>query len=584
VRGWFAFWFVFWFFACALGACGHDGTVVSPTPEEHAHDVVGFHGDRGKLGWVPKAPALARDRVRQGMTKIWESPRLGEVTLVDGTVRAPHLYASPLYVGALDYETPLRRGTTSTVLAATSNGSVFAIDAATEGRVGTVIWQTQLALPEAIPKLDGGVALGILGTPILDLSATPPTLYVAAHESQRGWRVFALDARSGDVRPGWPVAIDDAALASSNTNGPARFQASVEMSQRGALVLSPAGDRLYVTFGSYAFASVGWIVAVDTRAPRIASSFSSAPDLVAHSHGGVWGAGGPAVTEDGHVLVATGNAPPGTGNSPRAWGNSLLELSAELRLERAYTPFNYCKLDENNIDLAGSAPLLLPSGTHVVIGGKQGNVYLVERARMRSGDRRPPCSNDPATDGSQHPPEVQPQFGARGPLNVFGPYTDDFGQVDYAKMRSRPAFFADAAGSWVFVSGSTKAAPDSVVNVPPSIARLRVAMEGGAPAYLAIDRTNPNVAFVNPGSPVVTSDGAKEAVVWVVDENAPRSASLLDPRTPGPVLYAFDGETLDLLWRSADGELGVGGKYVTVAVGGGAVIVGTDRIQAFAPR
>jgi outer membrane protein assembly factor BamB len=571
--------------ALVVAACGYDGTVVLPTVAVASHDVIGFHGDRKKLGWASNQPELHRERVRGGMTKLWESAPLGEVTLGDGSVRAPHLYASPLYAAALDFETPLRRGTTQVVLAATSNGFVYAIDANAKGLAGTLLWRTQLTYPVAIPKLDGGVALGVLSTPILDMTASPPTLYVAAHEARHGWRVFALDARNGEVRPGWPVDIDDAALAPSNTNGPARFQADVEMSQRGALLLSPAGDRLYVSFGSFAFASVGWIVSIDTRAARIASSFSSAPDLVIHSHGGMWGAGGPTVTDDGHVIVATGNAPPGTADAPHAWGNSLLELSADLRLERAYTPFNYCKLDENNIDLAGSAPLLFPGGTHVIIGGKQGNVYLVDRARMRSGDRRAPCSTDPATDRSQHPPEVQPQFGARGPLNVFGPYTDDFGQIDYAKMRSRPAFFADAAGSsWVYVSGSTKTAADSIVNVPPSMARLRVAMEGAAPSYLAVDAINPSVAFVNPGSPVVTSDGPNEPVVWVVDENAPRSASLLDPTTPGPVLYAFDGVTLELLWRSADGELAVGGKYVTAAVGAGVVIVGTDRIQAFAPR
>jgi outer membrane protein assembly factor BamB len=564
-------------FAFALAACGYEGTAVSPS-----HDVIGFHGDGQKLGWVSNQPALGRGRVRAGMRKLWESPPLAAVTLRDGSVRAPHLYASPLYVRALDVETPFRHETTSVVLAATSNGFVYAIDAAKEA--GTLLWTAQLTQPEAIPKLDGGVALGVLSTPILDTTASPPTLYVAAHDAGRGWRVFGLDARSGVVRPGWPVDIDDAALAASNTNGPARFQTGVEMSQRGALALSPAGDRLYVSFGSFAFASVGWVAAIDTRTPRIASSFSSAPDLAFHSHGGIWGAGGPAITGDGHVIVATGNAPPGTADALHAWGNSLLELSADLRLERAYTPFNYCKLDENNIDLAGSAPLLVPGGTHVIIGGKQGNVYLVERAAMRSGERRAPCSNDPATDRSLHPPEVQPQFGARGPLNVFGPYTDDFGQIDYAKMRSRPALFTDARGSWVFVSGSTKTAPDSILNVPPSIARLRVATEGGAPAYLAIDRVNPSVAFVNPGSPVVTSDGAREPVVWVVDENAPRTASLLDRTTSGPVLYAFDGETLELLWRSSDGELAVGGKYVTVAVGDGAVIVGTDRVQAFVPR
>lgn len=234
----------------ALAACGYDGTVVWPTAAGAPHDVIGFHGDQKKLGWSSNQPALSSQRVRAGMIKKWESPLLDPVTLADGSVRTPHLYASPLYVGALDVVTPLRHATTSVVLAATSNGFVYAVDASAAGPAGTILWRTQLTSPEPMPKLDGGVALGVLSTPILDQSATPPTLYVASHEGQRGWRVFALDARSGAVLAGWPVAIDDAALAPSNTNGPARFQANVEMSQRSALALSPAGDRVYVTFGS----------------------------------------------------------------------------------------------------------------------------------------------------------------------------------------------------------------------------------------------------------------------------------------------------------------------------------------------
>ena len=159
--------------ALVVAACSYDGTVVLPTAAGPSHDVIGFHGDRKKLGWSSNQPDLHRARVRAGMVKLWESPPLGEVTLPDGSVRAPHLYASPLYVSALDFETPLRRGTTQVVLAATSNGFVYAIDANAKGLAGTILWHTQLTYPEAIPKLDGGVALGVLSTPILDRTASP---------------------------------------------------------------------------------------------------------------------------------------------------------------------------------------------------------------------------------------------------------------------------------------------------------------------------------------------------------------------------------------------------------------------------
>ena len=58
-------------------------------------------------------------------------------------------------------------------------------------------------------------------------------------------------------------------------------------------------------------------------------------------------------------------------------------------------------------------------------------------------DRRPPCSTDSATDASLLAPEPQPHFGKRGPLNVFGPYSDTYGAMDLARGRSVPAIFRD---------------------------------------------------------------------------------------------------------------------------------------------
>jgi hypothetical protein len=174
----------------------------------------------------------------------------------------------------------------------------------------------------------------------------------------------------------------------------------------------------------------------------------------------------------------------------------------------------------------------------------------------------------------------------RGPLSVTGPYSDKVGdnEDDTAKMRSTPAFFADAAGNaYLYVSGPSKAADDTT-SVPPSLVRLRVVLAAGQPAYLSVDAAAGGVTFLNPGSPVVSSNASTGAVVWVVDENGPRSALLNGPDAPHPVLAAFDAATLAQLYRSTAADLEVGGKYVTPVVAHGAVFVGTDRIQAFGPR
>jgi outer membrane protein assembly factor BamB len=104
------------------------------------------------------------------------------------------------------------------------------------------------------------------------------------------------------------------------------------------------------------------------------------------------------------------------------------------------------------------------------------------------------------------------------------------------------------------------------------------------PAYLAIDLTEATLTFVNPGSPVVTSNGPDGAILWMTDENAPRVASLTDPAAPHPVLYAVDATTMTPLWRSPPDELKVGGKYSSPTVVHGTVFVATDRLQAYGLR
>src|SRR5262249_49818445 len=138
-----------------------------------------------------------------------------------------------------------------------SNGWVYAVNACDPGvgdafvPAGTILWRARLAAPDVALGLDGGVPVGVLGTPIIDREFSSPRIYVASASASAGWQVFALDLGDGVVLLGWSVTIDDAVLAPVNRNGPARFQAAATMSQRGALNLSLDGGTLYVPFASY---------------------------------------------------------------------------------------------------------------------------------------------------------------------------------------------------------------------------------------------------------------------------------------------------------------------------------------------
>lgn len=559
-----------------------------------AIEVTNYHGGADKLGQQPREVELTPDAVgRAGLGVAWTSAAFHDAT-IGGVTYEPHVYASPLYVDGLHITDGIYLDSDlSVVLAATSNGWVYAINASDSSgdcgvTAGETLWSRQISQPAPLEKLDGGMPMGVLGTPVLDLQADPPRLYVAALDRDAGWQVHALDAGSGEPIEGWPVDLRASVIEDRNTNGPARFWSADTMSQRGALSLSPEGDTVYVPFGTFWGEGVGWLVAVDTVQPAVSASFSAAPWEQDRSNGGMWGSAGPTVADDGQVWVTTGNGPPESGPAPDSWASSLLQLTGDLDLQRVYTPANYCVLDEANLDLGASQPLLLPdqpgATPHLVaFGGKQGTVYLVDRDGMaRAGYSRPQCHRDMQGDRSLHPADKQPHWDYPGPLHVFGPYSDEYGQIDHAKMRTKLAYHQDLAGHpWLFATGSSKASESSTVSVPPSLAKLRLQLDHDAPAYLAIETLEQTITFANPGPPVVSSHAGHDAVVWVLDANAPRTASLVDPATPGPVLYAFSAEDLTPLWRSPDGVLARAGKYATPVVAHGRVLVGTDRIVAF---
>lgn len=550
-----------------------------------------FHGNSARTGWYADASALRPEHLgANNFGILWESDPLDAV---DG--HSPRLYASPLYIDAVTLtKGPLRGQTFDLVIAASSNGYVYAINAKRNGDIapGRILWRKRLDAPCYLkPAPLDGVPTGVLSTPVADVQRG--RLYVTHCEAKLGWQAYALDLASGELVDGWPVRLDEATFNTINANAgetllppTRRFDFRV---QRGALNLSPDGSQLYVVFGE---TETGWIAAVDTRHPHVSSAFAA----VAMPHrgsGGIWGAGGPAVDSAGNVFVVTGSGFDGYRDLDHDWTQSLLKLAPPseaqgFALRGTYTPFNYCVTAKMDIDLgSGGAALLSPAEDGrvplMVVGGKQGNVYLLDRDHLPGKlDRRQPCTDDASKDGSLLPPNTQPQFGRRGPLNVFGPYSEEDASMDVARSRSVPATFRDQHGvDYVYVTGNNKAAAGSPVSVPPSLVRLKVERPSRGNPYLRVDGRAEALVMANPGSPVVTSDASGHPVVWVLDENAPRSSPLSGANAPRPVLYAVDGLSMKVLWQSFPGELFTSGKYNEPTYGGGQIIVGTDRVQAF---
>ncbi len=564
-----------------------------------------FHCDRQRTGWNPNETVLTPAAVAGGaFGKLWQTTL--DTVRIGSTDYDPHLYASPLYVDDLlvsdggSYD-GLHFGA---VIAATVNGYVYAINAfgANGVAAGTILWKTFLGMPSRMIQ-DGGPPIGVLGTPVVDLDATPPTVYVASDTAPpsfptRSWRVFGLDLGSGNMLPGWPLELNDDTLSPIDENGPARFQSAATMSQRGGLNLSWDRAVLYVPFGSYSDGGAGWMVAVDTGIvsgiPQLLSAFSGAPWTNPSANGGMWASGGAGVDLNGNVYAVTGNSP--AGPSPRTWGESVLVWTRDLplRLVGTYTPWNHCQLDNSDIDLCGSGVVILPdldpattsTPRLISLGGKQGNGYLVDRDNMQGSlEQRPLCSSSSLTDGSLWDPNAPRPYldNNPGPLNIFGPYSEIHAQGDQAKARSTPSYFLASDGtSYLFFTGSTKQSDGSSVAIPPSLARVQVVTAPDQAAFLQIDAYENALVVKSPGTPMVTSNGSSDPIIWVLEPNVYRSASLVGSSVH-PQLHAVDGTRMQVLFSSDpnDPDMKQGGKYNHPVVARGVVFTGTDRITAW---
>lgn len=573
-------------FGVALAALS--ATTSAQDPISTRHDKLTFHQDAARSGWNADERVLTPAAVRSGrFGPLWQSEQLDSAGKV-----APRLFATPLYLEGVELSPGKRL---AVVYAVTTTGFAYAVNAS-PGRPapGTILWRSQLTEQ---PCAEG--TSGNLSTPVIDRASN--RIYVTSCTEPSGWRLHALDLRSGAELAGWPLLLTAATLdrPGLNRNGSNRYSDDPLNLQRGALTLSADGQRLYLTIGRD---SSGWLVVVDTAHAAVASTFSTV-SRVEEDQGGLWASAGVAVDPEGRLYVASGSkfiakARKGIAgifpDSAHHWSQSVLQFRDDrgqgLTLTGTYTPFNYCTAGSNDIDLGSSGTTIidLPAGTSesprlLAVGGKQGNFYLLDRDRLPGSlEKRHPCTTEPDRDQSLLAPTPQPHLGLRGPINLFGPYSDYVSMLDQAKSRSTPAYWRDASGTThVFATGSTKTGRDFSTSVPPGLARIRLVTEAGRPAWPELAQQDETQIFHNPGSPVVSSNGGRDGIVWVLDTGGPRTAPLYGPDAPKAVLFAFDAGSLKLLWKSAPGQLATTGKYNEATVVDGLVLVGTDRVQAF---
>jgi autotransporter-associated beta strand protein len=609
-----------------------DRCLLSMTPAGTPNTLT-FHGDAMRTGFDQNETVLTPTNVSANFGQVWQSP------VLDG-----HLYASPLYMDGVSITTG-GNGTNHTgdgvvagsgktlgvVFAATGGGTVYAIKAFdTNGpsgvAAGTILWKTFLGVPSA--GIDGN-SIGVLGTPVIDAKAN--RIYVVASvtdyllpsgDTNHGkaiFEVFALSLSNGALIPGFPLAITQPILQAINQNNVGGTASEVlfggagsgQADERGALNLSADGSTLYIPFASYGSSNGGWLVTVATgvtngvsngQTPALVSAYSTTSSIAQNANGGIWGGGGPAIDSSGNVFVSTGDSPGGTKQAPGQFGNSVLEFvpGQTLALTGLYSPWNYQTQDTIDTDLGGAAPVIIqmPSGSSattelLATGGKQGNAYLVDAGNHLNNPGATPASLTmrpavvpPNQDPSLYDPTATRSYFSppqAGPLNVFGPYSEQYGMVNYGRSRTTPATFIGPDGSYYVVwTGSQKVTASSTVPTAPGIVVTKIVATPGQNAFLQIATQNTQTLSL-PGASIITANGTSNPIVWVVDAGVQRSDSLTTGNfsNGAPTLYAYDALTMQPLWSSPYQQLDMGGKYNTLAVARGVAFVGTDRIQAF---
>lgn len=263
------------------------------------------------------------------------------------------------------------------IFVATERNHVLAFD----GKTGATVWDRSLG-PEAVRAANvcSPGPHGVHGTPIIDGAAR--VLYVDAYSMAAAGSnkhfVFALDADSGQVRPGWPVDVDAKARA-----GTLAFD-STSQNQHGALAL--LGGKVFVPYGGFGGdcgVYHGWVVAISTADPTRVDAWATEA-----GGSGVWAPGG--VTSDGTSLfVATGNGIP----VPTKWGGNeaIFKLPPSLiagdPVVGAFAPMNWAELDGGDLDLGSMSPIPIDFGgaspsSLLVSLGKDRKLYVLDRNRL----------------------------------------------------------------------------------------------------------------------------------------------------------------------------------------------------------
>jgi hypothetical protein len=478
-------------------------------------NILTHHNNPQRTGANTQEILLTAEKVKSAeFGKLWEYPVRGRI------------YAQPLYV-------TLKALSQCLVYVATAENFVYAFDAespqliwrydagsdnvALSGRVytgeaGTIEEAAQNIMP----------AIGIIGTPVIDLDHFTMYLVAMTQEGDEGHEKFFHTLHAVDIRTG---KLRKKTVITGPASAPPPWFYSGRQNQRAALAL--VDDRVYIAWAGFADIRPydGLVMSYGTM--ESAQPLDKLDQFqVAHGGfqsgggGGIWhSGGGPAVDDRGNfVYVVTGN-----GDSTLLadfvgvnFDSSTVKLSLDLHVVDYYTPSYRSLLNAYDLDLSVSGPVIPEDqpdaqGRPVKLllhGSKTGFLYVLNRDNLGKSDNII---------------QALPVFDGDG----FNPKTELSHHI-----HTVPVYWRAPAGPRVYVA--------SDYNL--GVRAFRFLQEKLDP--------HPVASNLFPRAPIsqmsLSSNGSSPGtgILWFISSPTGTVASY------PAILYAFDAETLEMLYSS----------------------------------
>ena len=451
------------------------------------------------------------------------------------------IYAQPLYVSNL----AIAGGTHNVVFVASMLNTIYALDADT----GAELWSQNFGSPiipqdvENLQNISFATGLGILSTPVID-PTTNIMYFVSGSQPANGAQQYSFNLNAIEIATGLPVSGSPVTIAATystpDLTTPLVFSAQTQNPRPG---LALANGNVYIAFASHNDMTPynGWVLAYSTSTLAQTAVYS---DTTTGTQGGIWNSGqAPTIDAAGNLYISTGNGSFGaTANKLEQTGNSFIKLSPTLQLLDYFTPYNSAVMNSGDMDLGSSGLLLIPNTSYVLGGGKQGVLYLVDTTAMGEFN----ASSD----------NVRQEFQA-----VYG--------VGTSHLHGTPVYFdSDLNGPTTYVWGENDVLRGLLFNTTTGL----LSTTPFATSTIMAPATNNDGAMPG-GFLSVSANGNSNGILWA---STPYNGDASNQSVQG-VLYAFNADTLSLLWtdktNDARDEIGMFAKYVPPVVANGKVYV-----------